>query len=196
MTNPQAPQVTQLLRQVGRRDAAEAELLEAVYDHLRRIAQQRMAGERAGHTLQATALVHEAFVKLLGDEGLTWESRGHFYAAAAQAMRRILIDHARARATLKRGGQGKRVPLSVLDLATETDPEQVIALEEAMTRLEETDSRAASVVRLRFYAGLDVEQTAQALGLSERTVMRDWAYARAALFEAIAGTEPGQEPPA
>jgi RNA polymerase sigma factor (TIGR02999 family) len=184
------PQVTELLRAIGKRDSAGEELLEIVYDHLRAIARQRMAGERAGHTLQATALVHEAFMKLVGDEELGFENRAHFYAAAAQAMRRILIDHARRRNTEKRGGERKRVPMSVVDLATDTDPEQVMALEEAMGRLEQSDPRAASVVRLRFFAGLDVEETASVLGLSERTVMRDWSFARATLFQHMLGETP------
>jgi RNA polymerase sigma factor (TIGR02999 family) len=187
--------VTELLRAVGKRDSATEELLAVVYEHLRAIARQRMAGERSGHTLQATALVHEVFLKLIGDEEVSWENRAHFYAAAAQAMRRILIDHARRRGAEKRGGAFKRVPLSVVDLATDTDPEQVMALEEAMNELEQSDPRAASIVRLRFFAGLGVEETASVLGLSERTVMRDWAYARAMLFERMSGeaAAPGRE---
>jgi RNA polymerase sigma factor (TIGR02999 family) len=191
MSSESGVAVTELLRAMGKRESAAEELLAVVYEHLRLIARQRMGGERAGHTLQATALVHEAFLKLIGDEDISWENRGHFYAAAAQAMRRILIDHARKRHAEKRGGSLKRVPLSVVDLATDTDPEQVMALEEAMTELERSDPRAASVVRLRFFAGLDVEETASVLGLSERTVMRDWAYARAVLFERISGEPPG-----
>ena len=190
MPETTGPQVTELLRAIGERDSAGEELLELVYDNLRQIARQRMAGERAGHTLQATALVHEAFLKLIGDEDLSWENRGHFYAASAQAMRRILIDHARGRNAEKRGGERKRVPLSVVDLATDTDPAQVLALDEAMDRLERSDPRAASVVRLRFFAGLDVEATASVLGLSERTVMRDWAFARATLFQHMRGGTP------
>lgn len=190
MPETTGPQVTELLRAIGERDSAGEELLELVYDNLRQIARQRMAGERAGHTLQATALVHEAFLKLIGDEDLSWENRGHFYAASAQAMRRILIDHARGRNAEKRGGERKRVPLSVVDLATDTDPAQVLALDEAMDQLERSDPRAASVVRLRFFAGLDVEATASVLGLSERTVMRDWAFARATLFQHMQGETP------
>lgn len=186
------PQVTELLRAIGKRDSASEELLEIVYDNLRQIARQRMAGERRSHTLQATALVHEAFMKLVGDEELGFENRAHFYAAAAQAMRRILIDHARRRNADKRGGERKRVPMSVVDLATDTDPEQIMALEEAMARLEQSDPRAASVVRLRFFAGLDVEETAGVLGLSERTVMRDWAFARATLFQHMLGETPDE----
>jgi RNA polymerase sigma factor (TIGR02999 family) len=193
MPETNGPQVTELLRSVGERDSAGEELLGVVYDKLRQIARQRMSGERAGHTLQATALVHEVFIKLVGDEELSWESRGHFYAASAQAMRRILIDHARKHNAEKRGGNSKRVPLNVVDLATDSDPEQVMALEEAMATLERTDPRAASVVRLRFFAGLDVEETASVLGLSERTVMRDWAHARATLFQHMSGETPAHE---
>ena len=182
-----APVVTEILHALGRRASAPDELLDAVYAQLRRMAEQRMAGERAGHTLQATALVHEAFVRLVGDNDISWESRGHFYASAAQAMRRILIDHARARNADKRGGGKRRVPLSVVDLAVDIDPEQVMALEEAMNALEHSDPRAASVVWLRFYAGLSVEDTARALDISERTVMREWAFARATLFEHLEG---------
>ena len=180
-------QVTLLLGNVGQHEAARDELLNLVYDHLRRIAQERMKGERAGHTLEATGLVHEVFLKLLGNAEVSWENRGHFYAAAAQAMQRILIDHARRRGAEKRGGGMGRVPLNVIDLAEETDPEQVFALDEAMAALEQSDPRAASVVRLRFFAGLEVAETAKVLGLSERTVMRDWAFARATLFAQIAG---------
>lgn len=193
MPTESGPAVTEILRAVGKRESAAEELLTVVYDHLRDIARQRMGRERAGHTLQATALVHEAFVRLIGDQEVTWENRAHFYAASAQAMRRILIDHARRRNAEKRGGALKRVPLSVVDLATETDPEQVLALEEAMCELERADPRAASVVRLRFFAGLDAQETAEVLGLSERTVMRDWAYARATLFASMSGADASPE---
>jgi RNA polymerase sigma factor (TIGR02999 family) len=190
MTRGEHEQVTELLREAGMHDAARERLLTLVYDSLRRIAQERMKGERVGHTLEATALVHEAFLRLVGEERSGWESRGEFYGAAAQAMRRILIDHARKRRAEKRGGGRGRVPLSVVDLAAESDPEQVLALDEALRGLEQSDPRAASVVRLRFFAGLDVAETARVLGLSERTVMRDWAYARAVLFEQIEGEAP------
>lgn len=188
------PMVTEILHQIGKRESATGELLEAVYQQLRHMARQRMAGERADHTLQATALVHEAFVRLVGDEQVSWESRGHFYASAAQAMRRILIDHARGHNAVKRGGGRSRVPLNVVDLAAENDPEQVMALEEAMVALEASDPRAASVVRLRFFAGLSVEDTASALDLSERTVMREWAFARAALFDHMQGERDEKTP--
>ena len=189
MSDSQIPDVTELLRAVGERESAGEELLEIVYDRLRRIAQHRMRQERTSHTLQATALVHEAYLKLVGDEAIEFQSRAHFFAASAQAMRRLLIDHARKHNAEKRGGDRKRVPLSVVDLASDVDPGQILALEESMTELERTDPRAASVVRLRFYAGLDVEQTAQLLDLSERTVTRDWAYARALLFQGMTGED-------
>lgn len=187
MGDTHAEHVTRLLQNAGRRDDAREQLLALVYDHLRRIAQERMNRERAGHTLEATGLVHEVFLRLLGEENISWQNRAHFYAAAAQAMRRILIDHARKRRAEKRGGSRGRVPLSVVDLAAETDPDQILALDEALDHLERTDPRAASVVRLRFFAGLGVAETAAALELSERTVMRDWAYARAVLFNAVTG---------
>ena len=193
MSTDPAHDVTQLLHDASEQGKATDELLELVYEHLRSIAQQRMTGERASHTLQATALVHEAFIKLVGDNDIQWEGRGHFYAAAAQAMRRILIDHARKRNAAKRGGSQRRVPINVVDLASDSDPSQVLAIEEAMTELERDDPRAASIVRMRFFAGLDVEETAKVLGLSERTVLRDWAYARARLFEHISGDSPEQD---
>ena len=166
---------------------SSAELLERVYDQLRRIAQVRMNEERKDHTLQATALVHEVYAKLLGDSDIRWECRAHFFNAAAQAMRRILVDHARTKNAQKRGGEQQRVPMSLVDLAQQQDPVEILALEEAMRRLESEDERAAQIVSLRFYAGLSVERTALALGVSERTVIREWTYARARLFELLQG---------
>ena len=163
------------------------DLLPLVYDQLRNLARQRMAQERTGHTLQATALVHEAFARLVGPGGgadARFANVAHFYHAAAEAMRRILIEHARRHGRVKRGGGRQRVPLDVLDLAT-YDPEHVIAVDEALQRLAQEDPRAADVVRLRFYAGLSVEETAQALELSERTVRREWEYARACLYRSM-----------
>jgi len=165
--------------------AAADDLIELVYDQLRAIAQARMNQERAGHTLQATALVHEACQKLLGDGAPTWEDRGHFFRAAAEAMRRILIDHARKKKSAKRGGARARVPLSVVDLATDHEPEQILELDEALRQLEREDPKAGDVVQLRFFGGLSVEETARVMGVSERTVAREWAYARARLFELL-----------
>jgi RNA polymerase sigma factor (TIGR02999 family) len=155
-----------------------------------------MAGERAGHTLQATALVHEVYVRLLQDRNVAWNDRMHFFHAASEAMRRILIDHARARASAKRGGGQRpaaRVNLdsigSVADLTlSESDTaDSILAFDKVFQQLEEHDSRFAAVVRFRFYAGLSVEETALALGVSERTVNNDWVYARAWLARQLGG---------
>jgi len=177
------PDITELLNRSG--EQSSGELLEQVYDQLKRIAQNRMSEERQDHTLQATALVHEAYAKLLGNEELSWHCRAHFFNAAAQAMRRILIDHARTKNAIKRGGDEKRVPLGLIDLAQNQDPAEIMALEEAMKTLEIEDPRAAQIVSLRFYAGLTVERVALALELSERTVIREWTFARARLFELL-----------
>lgn len=175
-------EVTRILR-AG--DGAGTALLPLVYDELRAIAQGRMAGERAGHTLQATALVHEAFLRLVGSEAIDWEGRRHFYAAAAEAMRRVLIDHARRAKSLKRGGDQQRVTMGAAESSVEMDAEQVLALYDAMEVLEKEDERAAAVARLRFLIGLSVEETAGALGISERSVHREWNFARARLFELL-----------
>jgi len=158
-------------------------LLPRVYQELRAIAGARMAGERKEHTLQATALVHEAYLRLIGGTDLVWADRAQFYQAAAEAMRRILIEHARRRGREKRGGDRQRLPMSILDLAAAEDSAEILAVEEAIRRLEGEDNEAGAVVRLRFFAGLSVEETARALGSSPRTVAREWAYARARLFQ-------------
>jgi RNA polymerase sigma factor (TIGR02999 family) len=171
--NPEAPVSTDLL-------------LDAVYDQLRKIAQQRMRDESPGHTLQATALVHEAYLRLTRDgKKVQWSSRAQFYVAAAQAMQRILVEHARKKNRLKRGGARRPVASDVVDLARDENLEDVVALHEALDRLEGEDPRAALVTRLRFYAGLTVEETANAMKISERTVMREWVYARAWLRDAL-----------
>lgn len=162
-----------------------AALLPLVYDHLRAIAARQMAGERKDHTLEPTALVHEAYLRLVGREPLAWSSKSHFYAAAADAMRRILVDHARARKSVKRGGGRRREPTSLADLVAQDDPAAFLAVDEAILRLEEMDPRAGSIVRLRLYAGLEITEVAEALGLPQRTVERDWAYARTWLFEKL-----------
>ena len=175
--------VTRVMRDVaGGAEAAAEKLLPLVYEELRKLAAVRMHGERSDHTLQATALVHEAYARLARGYNPPWANRAHFFHAAAEAMRRILIEHARARNGPKRGGDRKRLPVDVLDLAEESDSEQILALEEAIARLEEQDPGAAKVVRLRFYAGLSVEETAEALDTSPRSVKRDWAFARAFLL--------------
>lgn len=168
--------------------AAET-LLPLVYEQLRRSAQKQMGQERSNHTLQATALVHEAYMRLVGDEEISWENRGHFYFATAEAMRRILIEHARAKIRLKRGGDGERpaqvLNLGQLDLAENQNSEEILMLDDALRRLEEEDPKAAGVVRLRYFAGLSVDQTAAALGVSPSTVDREWAYAKAKIYRML-----------
>jgi RNA polymerase sigma factor (TIGR02999 family) len=181
--------VTRILTEFADRPNAADELLPLVYNELRAIAQSRMREERAGHTLQATALVHEAYLRLIGGAEPAWESRAHFFRVAAEAMRRILIDHARKKKSAKRGGERKQAPLEAVDLAQEQDPDEVLALDEALRSLEKEDERAAEIVKFRFFAGLSVEETALALDVSERTVMREWAYARARLQQILSGSE-------
>jgi len=165
------------------------ELFSIVYEQLRGLARRRMAEERVDHTLQTTGLVHEAYLRLEAGGQIKWSSRGQFFVAAAEAMRRILIEHARARGKLKRGGGHRRVLLNVLDLAAEEQIPEILALDEALCRLEQISPEVAAVVRLRFYAGLSVDETAQALGVSPRTVKREWTYARAVLYRELDGDD-------
>lgn len=179
--------VTILLHDWQRGDPrAGADLASAVYDELRRLAAARLRMERRDHTLQATALVNEAWLKLV-DQRTDWQNRRHFFALAAQAMRRILVDHARRRHTAKRGRDESTVPIDdVLDLLPSPLPdERLLAVDEALTRLAALDPRQAQVVELRFFAGLSVEDTAQVLEVSPTTVKREWASARVWLFDAI-----------
>jgi RNA polymerase sigma factor (TIGR02999 family) len=165
---------------------ARRELVPMIYNELRRLAAARMAHERPGQTLQATALVHEAWLRLVGtDAPQHWNSRGHFFAAAAEAMRRILIDNARRKATEKHGGRLERVELSDVDVAINTDDERLLMVDEALGRLAIQDTDAAELIKLRFFAGMSNEEAARALGVSERTAGRLWAYARAWLFNEI-----------
>jgi len=189
------PPLTQLLRRAAAGEAAAAEAaLPIVYGELRRIARGRMAGERADHTLQATALVHETWLKLVGMGDGQWSDRATFYQAAATAMRRILVDHARRRGRVKRGGGGaSREPITLGGVAARqpdlADAATFLQLDEEIGKLEASDPRAGSIVRLRFFGGLDVDETAAALGLSRRTVLREWAFARAQLWAALADEE-------
>lgn len=174
--------------------ASSDQLFALVYEGLRRLAQSRMKGERAGHTLQPTALVHEAFIRLVGGGQVSWHSRAHFFAAAGEAMRRILVDRARARVRVKRGGDGRHAPtqnaLSELTLAVEPEPNLMLLLDEALAQLEREDPQSATIVRLRFFACLSIEEAAEALGVSTRSIDRDWAYARARLYQIMrAATE-------
>jgi len=173
-------QLTRVLLDVGAgRAQASEQLLPLVYEELLVIARQRLRDERAHHTLNATALVHEAYMRLVGDTAGGWENRAHFFGAAARAMRQVLIDYARKRGRAKRGGDQPRIPLNVVDLAVEAPVEDVLAVDRAVEKLAAKDPRMAEVVQLRFYAGLSVEETAAALGMSERTVRREWSLARA-----------------
>ena len=177
--------IDEVTRLLGAAAPASDKLLPLVYEELRKLAASRMNAERSDHTLQATALVHEAYLRLVGDRKQPWANRAHFFAAAAEAMRRILIDHARARQGPRRGGGLRKLPADVIDLATTQDPDQILALDEAITRLEQQDPDAGRVVRLRFFAGLSVEDTAGALGTSPRTVKREWAFAKAFLLREL-----------
>jgi RNA polymerase sigma factor (TIGR02999 family) len=171
-------QVTQLLQAIDGGDPkAASELLPLVYDELRQLAARKLAREQPGQTLDATALVHEAYVRLIGDQ--QFDNRGHFFAAAAESMRRILVDRARQRKNLKRGGDRQRLRLDQLHLEAEETPAEFLALHEAIDKLAVKDPRKADLVKLRFFAGLTNEQAAAALGISPSTADNDWAYARA-----------------
>lgn len=175
--------VTRILSAIEQGEAqATDELLPLVYEELRYLAAQKLSKESPGHTLQATALVHEAYLRLLGPEVQTWHSRGHFFGAAAEAMRRILVDNARRKQRLKRGGDRKRMELFDAELAVEGLPDDLIVLDEALSKLAEMDSAKAELVKLRYFAGLTVEQAAQALGISESTAKAHWRFARAWLY--------------
>jgi RNA polymerase sigma factor (TIGR02999 family) len=173
------------LRQ-GHRDA-EAKLFQLVYDELHRLAKYYMRGERPGHSLQATALVHEAYLRLTRINDVDWQGRSHFFAVSAQAMRRILVDHARARCAERRGGPQEKVSLDEALVVSFERPEQFIALDEALNRLAEFDARQARIVELRFFGGLSEEETAAVLGISARTVKRDWQMAKAWLLKELGG---------
>ena len=176
-------ELTIILQRLEQGDPHAAnELLPLVYEELRKLAAQKMARELPGQTLQATALVHEAWLRMGGDDQPAWDNRGHFFAAAAEAMRRILIDNARRKNCLRHGGAVERVNLDGLDLAASMDDEQLLALNEALDHLAEHDAEKAQVVKLRFFAGLTNQEAAQVLGVSEPTVKRHWAYARAWLY--------------
>jgi RNA polymerase sigma factor (TIGR02999 family) len=163
----------------------QAELLAQVYDQLRAIARQRLAMEAPGHTLQATALVNEAYLKLQDHPSLKNCQHAQFLHVAAEAMRRVLVDHARTKKRIKRGGGARRDITDVASLAADEDPQQILSLDDAIRRFEGVDPQAASVVKLRFYAGLSIDEVADALGVSSRTVKRDWQFARAWLFDAL-----------
>jgi RNA polymerase sigma factor (TIGR02999 family) len=187
--------VTRILNAIERGDVkATDELLPVVYEELRLLAAQKLSKELPGQTLQATALVHEAYLRLLGDQGESWQSRGHFFAAAAEAMRRILIENARRKKRLKRGGDHQKVDFEEAELTICGPCEDLLALDEALEKLAQADKVKAELVKLRFFAGLTNEQAGRVLGISHNTADRYWAYARAWLHLEITkgnGTEAG-----
>lgn len=183
-------EVTLILNALERGDdKAVDKLLPAVYKELRQLAAQKLSRERRGHTLQATALVHEAYIKLAGSDRQSWKSRTHFFGAAAEAMRRILIENARRKQSQKRGSGRKKVSLDEQYLAIEGPSTDLIALDEALRRLEKEDETKAELVKICYFAGLTLEQAAQTLNISHSTAKRHWKYARAWLFERIRSKE-------
>jgi RNA polymerase sigma-70 factor (ECF subfamily) len=182
--------VTQALIELSQgRAGALDRLLPVVYDHLRRLAERELKRERPDHTLTPTALVHEAYLKLVQLDRISWQGRAHFYGACAQVMRRILISYARMKKAEKRGGaQAERVPIENVVLAATERPDELVALDEALSRLAQLNERQARVVECRFFAGMEVDQTAEALGTSPATVKRDWVAARAWLNRELRGS--------
>ena len=185
--------VTRLLNDAASGDAqAAGELLPLVYEELRRLARQKMGQERAGHTLQATALVHEAYLRLVdGNTAKSWDGRWHFFAAAAEAMRRILVEQARRRGRIKRGGgvARQRVDLENIDLTVNQPPDELLAVDDGLTALAAQHPEKAQLVKLRYFAGLTIEEAAEAMGTSIATANRQWAYARAWLFRYLESNE-------
>lgn len=182
--------VTQLLNAIAQGDPhAASQLLPLVYEELRRLAARKLSQEQPGQTLSATALVHEAYLRLAGDAARDWDSRGHFFTAAAEAMRRILVESARRKQRRKHGGDRRRVPLDDFAALEGTPSDDLLALNEALTQLAEEDPLKARLVELRFFAGLSVEDAARCLGISRATADRYWAYARAWLFEKLRSAE-------
>lgn len=178
-------EITQVLEAIGRGEGhASEELLPLVYAELRRHASVRMASEAPGHTLQPTALVHEAWLRLF-DGNRIWQNRAHFFGAAAEAMRRILIENARRKSRLKRGGNQLHLDIEQLELAATTPDEKVLLIDEALKRLEIQDAEKARVVTLKFFGGLTNQEAAESMGVTERTIERHWAYAKAWLFQSI-----------
>ena len=182
--------VTRILNAIERGDAkATDELLPLVYEELRLLAAQKLSQEKPGQTLQATALVHEAYIRLVEGGCDDWNSRGHFFRAAAEAMRRILIDGARHKKSIKRGAQARRVDIEANDIVAETAPVDLLALDEALERLAAADPTKADLVKLRYFAGLTVEQAATMLGISRATAVRHWVFARTWLLHEITQDE-------
>jgi RNA polymerase sigma factor (TIGR02999 family) len=185
--------VTRILETVERGDPTAAEeLLPLVYDELRKLAAQKMALEPAGHTLQPTALVHEAWLRLVEAENQSWQNRAHFFAAAAEAMRRVLIDRARSKQAARHGGGWERVGLEMIDAPARADEDTVLRVNDCLEALAREDTKAAEMVKLRFFTGLSAEEAAVALGVTDRTGRRYWRFARAWLYERLGGQESGR----
>jgi len=183
--SPAMSDITQILDAVGKGEDSAQRLLPLVYEELRRLAAARMALERPGHTLQATALVHEAWLRLQQGEQQSWENRGHFFAAAAEAMRRVLIDRARQKQAAKHGGGWQRVELETIDAPARADEDTLLWVNESLEALAREDAKAAELVKLRFFAGLSVEDASLALGVTDRTARRYWRFARAWLYDEL-----------
>lgn len=182
--------VTRILSSIEQGDPhAAGELLPLVYEELRKLAAVRLKHEKPGQTLQATALVHEAFLRLTAgdDAALRWNSRGHFFAAAAEAMRRILVDQARSKGRVKRGGDRRRIDVDAVDLAARVTPDELLAIDDAVAKLCTDDPVAGQIVKLRYFAGLSVDEAAKSLGLATATAYRHWNYARAWLHSELLG---------
>jgi RNA polymerase sigma factor (TIGR02999 family) len=187
MTGPAEGMVTRMLRAASEGDSkASADLLPLVYDELRRLARSQMAKTPPGNTLQPTALVHEAYMRLVGSEEPSWDNRGHFFAAAAKAMRQILVEQARRKGSQKRGGDRKRVDVDDVEPAIDPPSADMLALHEALEQLERIDARQGEIVMLRYFAGLTTEEAAAALGISTRTIEREWRFARSYLSSQLA----------
>jgi RNA polymerase sigma factor (TIGR02999 family) len=189
-------EVTQILHAIASGDpCAASQLLPLVYDELRHLAAHRLAQQAPGQTLQPTALVHEAYLRLVGDPaGSDWDNRGHFFAAAAEAMRRILVENARRKAAVKHGGGRVRLDLDAAEQAAAPEVrEDLLALDEALTKLAAADPQAAQVVQLRYFAGLSIPEAAKSLGVSPRTADRLWAFARAWLLREVGGEGPDEQ---
>lgn len=181
--------MTRILEAIEQGDAKAADqLLPLVYEELRRLAAHKMAHESPGQTLQPTALVHEAWLRLIGNENQEWNSRGHFFGAAAEAMRRILVENARRKQRVKHGGEMRRIDLAMLDVAITSQDEHLLAVDEALEKLAGRDPLGAQLIKLRFFAGLPNVEAARLLGIPERTAKRAWAYARAWLYEELKKT--------
>jgi len=189
LTLPKDPEnITDLLVSYGRGDKESLDkLMPVVYDELRRQAARYLRREQAGHTLQTTALIHEAYVRLVDQRNVQWQNRAHFFGIAAQMMRRILVDHARTKKRAKRGGSDIRVSLDDATVAVKGQDLDVVAVDEALSRLEQIDKQQSRVVELRFFSGLTVEETAEVMGISPATVKRDWSMAKAWLHRELSG---------